>query len=362
MKKSIIIYNGRGTKTILMLMVWVISLAFICLGDVSVVQAKARLNYSWITMTEGYSMKLKVSGTKKKAKWSSTNKKVAKVSTKGIVYGKKAGKATVTAKVGGKKLKCSVKVTKIPKKVVKIVEYKDTTFNVSELHLNLYDVACKDDKSVVSETKNGTFTLELLNSSGSITWKSSNENIATVNKGIVTAKAKGNCTVTATCGGKNYNCPVTITDYSDIEQVYNQRNIYIMLGLVNKDRVKAKVKPLLLKNEVTKIADIRAKEASELFSHTRPDGSAYKTAYNDVGFKIGSAIGENLSYNLDGVGNRAKIANMAYKNLYASTGHRQNILSRDFTYIGISSYTKEYVNQWNTTCVEVYFAQEFYTK
>ena len=147
MKKSIFSYNKRGAKTILMLMIWIMSFAFICFGDVSVVQAKARLNYSWITMTEGYSIKLKVTGTKKKAKWYSTNKKVAKVSNKGVVYGKKAGKATVTAKVGGKKLKCSVKVKKIPKKVVKVVEYKDTTFSVSEVHINLYGVTYKDEKS-----------------------------------------------------------------------------------------------------------------------------------------------------------------------------------------------------------------------
>ena len=35
-------------------------------------------------MTEGYSIKLKVTGTKKKAKWYSSNKKVAKVSNKGV--------------------------------------------------------------------------------------------------------------------------------------------------------------------------------------------------------------------------------------------------------------------------------------
>ena len=340
MKKSIFSYNKRGAKTILMLMIWIMSFAFICFGDVSVVQAKARLNYSWITMTEGYSIKLKVTGTKKKAKWYSSNKKVAKVSNKGVVYGKKAGKATVTAKVGGKKLKCSVKVKKI----------------------NLYGVTYKDEKSVISYTQNGTFTLELLNSSGSITWSSNNEKIATVSNGVITAKAVGSCTVMAKCGGKTFKCPVTVTNYSNIDQVYNQRNIYIMLSLVNKDRVKTKVKPLLLKSEVTKVADIRAKEAAKIFAHTRPNGSAYKTAYGDVGFKIGSAIGENLSYNLDAASKRAKIVNMAYKNLYASKGHRQNMLSRDFTYIGISSYTKEYVNQWNTTCVETYFAQEFYTK
>lgn len=44
-------------------------------GSITQVQAKSiRLNYSWITMTKGYSMNLKLSGTKKKAKWKSSNK------------------------------------------------------------------------------------------------------------------------------------------------------------------------------------------------------------------------------------------------------------------------------------------------
>ena len=140
----------------------------------------------------------------------------------------------------------SVKVKKIPKKVVKVVEYKDTTFSVSEVHINLYGVTYKDEKSVISYTQNGTFTLELLNSSGSITWSSNNEKIATVSNGVITAKAVGSCTVMAKCGGKTFKCPVTVTNYSNIDQVYNQRNIYIMLSLVNKDRVKTKVKPLLV--------------------------------------------------------------------------------------------------------------------
>lgn len=206
----------------------------------------------------------------------------------------------------------------------------------------------------------GSFTLELLNSSGSITWSSNNEKIATVSNGVITAKAVGSCTVMAKCGGKTFKCPVTVTNYSNIDQVYNQRNIYLSISLVNKDRVKTKVKPLLLKSEVTKVADIRAKEAAKIFAHTRPNGSAYKTAYGDVGFKIGSAIGENLSYNLDAASKRAKIVNMAYKNLYASKGHRQNMLSRDFTYIGISSYTKEYVNHEILQCRNVFCSWNLY--
>ena len=62
----------------------------------------------------GDSFKLKVTGTRKKPKWSSSNKKVATVNKKGIVRAKKAGKATITAKVNGKKLKCFLTVLNLP--------------------------------------------------------------------------------------------------------------------------------------------------------------------------------------------------------------------------------------------------------
>lgn len=52
--------------------------------------------------------------TTKKVKWSSSNKKVAAVSNAGVVIGKKAGKATITAKVGSKKYNCKLTVNKIP--------------------------------------------------------------------------------------------------------------------------------------------------------------------------------------------------------------------------------------------------------
>lgn len=45
--------------------------------------------------------------------WKSSNKKVVKVNKKGVITGKKAGKATITAKlkVGGKTLKAKCKIT-----------------------------------------------------------------------------------------------------------------------------------------------------------------------------------------------------------------------------------------------------------
>lgn len=55
-------------------------------------QAKTRLNKTKLTISVGQKVTLKVKGSRKKAKWSSSNKKVATVNQKGKVRAKKAGK------------------------------------------------------------------------------------------------------------------------------------------------------------------------------------------------------------------------------------------------------------------------------
>lgn len=69
----------------------------------------AKLNQKTLSIKVGQSKTLKVKNTTKKVKWSSSNKKVAKVKA-GKVTGVKAGKATIKAKVGNKTLKCTVTV------------------------------------------------------------------------------------------------------------------------------------------------------------------------------------------------------------------------------------------------------------
>ena len=63
-----------------------------------------------VTLTVGKTYQLKVTGTKKKIKWNTSNKKVATVSSKGKIKAKKAGKAKIYAKVGKKKLICYLTV------------------------------------------------------------------------------------------------------------------------------------------------------------------------------------------------------------------------------------------------------------
>lgn len=72
--------------------------------------ATVKLNKKTTTLIKGKTLTLKVTGTKKKVTWKSSNKKVATVSTKGKVTAKKKGTATITAKVGKKKLTCKITV------------------------------------------------------------------------------------------------------------------------------------------------------------------------------------------------------------------------------------------------------------
>ena len=91
-------------------------LALTCISMVTptdfVHAASIKLDKTSITMYTGQTSTLKISGTSKKVTWSTSNKKVATVSSKGVVSAKSSGKATITAKVSNKNLKCKVTVKK----------------------------------------------------------------------------------------------------------------------------------------------------------------------------------------------------------------------------------------------------------
>ena len=95
--------------------VW-LALVVLFLGSfirpVDVQAAKVKLNKSAVTIYRGASTSLKVSGSKKKVKWSSSKKSVASVSASGKVTGKKGlDQHTLTVKRGKNvTLKCKVTV------------------------------------------------------------------------------------------------------------------------------------------------------------------------------------------------------------------------------------------------------------
>ena len=115
--------------------------------------AKPKLNKKSATIYVGKTVSLKLKNNKKKVKWTSSNKKVATVSNKGKVKGKKAGKATITAKVGNKKYKCKITV-KAKKKHAKHITY--TTTSVKKKIAN----ACMDYGKFKSDSDGDYYYLD----------------------------------------------------------------------------------------------------------------------------------------------------------------------------------------------------------
>ncbi len=72
--------------------------------------ASISISKSSITLTKGYQTTLKVNGTSKSVTWSTGDKSVATVSSKGKVVGKGVGTTYIYAKVSNTTLKCKVKV------------------------------------------------------------------------------------------------------------------------------------------------------------------------------------------------------------------------------------------------------------
>lgn len=112
-----------------------LAIMFLCVNVNDVDAANIKLNKTITFVRIGKPIKLKVKNTKKKVKWKSSNKKIATVSKKGVVKGKKDGQCYVIAKVGKKKLKCQCVVThpvakkitaKTMKKIAKAMKKKGT--------------------------------------------------------------------------------------------------------------------------------------------------------------------------------------------------------------------------------------------
>ena len=137
-----------------------------------------------LTIEKGEKLKLGVVYTpkkkiNKKLKWKSSKKKVVSVSSKGVITGKKKGKATITATTtDGSNKKLKLKVTVGVK--VGSIEFTNTTNG-------------KMDKIYTGKTYTVNTSIKPSNASNkSIIWKSSDPDIAKVDsKGVITPLANG---------------------------------------------------------------------------------------------------------------------------------------------------------------------------
>ncbi|MBE5971835.1 MAG: hypothetical protein E7246_04825 [Lachnoclostridium sp.] len=100
--------------------------------------------------------------------------------------------------------------------------------------------------------------------------------------------------------------------------------------LVNAERTNAGLAPLTLDIQLSSAAQIRAEEQYTLFSHSRPNGSSYRTVLDENGISY-MGCGENVAY-----GFRSPKAVM--EGWMNSEGHKANILHEKLTHIGIGYY------------------------
>lgn len=129
------------------------------------VQAKAKkqptLNKSKITLSVGKSYQLKVKNNKKKVRWSSSNKKIAKVTKSGKVKAIKKGTCKITVKTTkGKKLSCKVTVKQPVRKKAQSTTQKPST---TEATTEKKKTNNKATQTTESSTKKNTSTTEKKN-------------------------------------------------------------------------------------------------------------------------------------------------------------------------------------------------------
>ena len=129
------------------------------------------------------------------------------------------------------------------------------------------------------ETATLTATVEPADTTNTIVWSSENDNIATVENGVVTAVGLGETTITAACGDKTASCKVTVTKAT----IAGTANIYTKEGFFYGATLGAS--PLITNDgwetAITTIKWYRDGEADSIAT-----GDKYKIGEKDIGKQL----------------------------------------------------------------------------
>ena len=164
--------------------------------DIAVPATNIELDAYDKTMSVGDKAKLtatvKPTDTTDKIVWTSSKPTVAAVDENGNITALAVGTTKILATAGTVSAECTVTVEAV---------------KVTEVKLDKTAVSLK-----AGETAQLTATVLPDNAADkTVTWTSSNEKVATVVNGKITAVAAGTATITATAGGKSAACTVTVT-------------------------------------------------------------------------------------------------------------------------------------------------------
>lgn len=163
-----------------------------------------------------------------------------------------------------------------------------------------------------------------------------NGNIAFENRGgvlTIEGKAVGSAsmTITARCAGytdSRATLSITVSGVSYSASSRYDSYVKEIVALVNEERTSRNLSALAYLPELDGACQLRAKEASVVWDHTRPDGRSWKTVLTDMGYAYHTA-GENL------LAANVLDAAKAVDAWMDSPGHRENILRAEFTGISV---------------------------
>ena len=145
-------------------------------------------------------VQLSVSGGSGSYTWVSQDPAVASVTDKGVVKAVSGGTVNILVSDGNRKGTCIVRVKggSAPSSNTGTT----TPSAPTDLKLNKTDFTMAVGEMDVLLTIQGV--------SSGVTWTTSDASVATVNKGLVHAVGKGNCTITASYNGANLKCIVRV--------------------------------------------------------------------------------------------------------------------------------------------------------
>lgn len=288
---------------------------------VSASAASPKLNKSSVKLPESYQVTLKVSGASGKVEWSVKDSSVASVKSAGDnsakVTGKKTGSTYVYAKTDGKTLKCKVTVKQ------SFISASADSLDMKKGKSKTVTIAVKGSKAILAKPDDPDVC--------SVTWGKNWDGDKIELK--VSAKNNGSTKIKL----YNKNSPdsvgkivyVTVGKQGSDKKASDPETAMLeqIAELVNKERKAAGKSELELDDTLNEIAKMRANELPVSFSHTRPDGSEWDTAFSEQGL-VNCYCAENIAAG-------QKTAEEVMQSWMNSTGHKANILGDNYTKIGV---------------------------
>ncbi len=234
---------------------------------------------------------------------------------------------------------------------VKADGYFDNTVTIPVVIANsVKDLNLDNNKLSVALGKTSTVIVTDY-TEGDIFYFETNGNVTVKNekeKVNITLNSGNSATVTVSVlrnGTDIYKGKITIT--KKLDTVSTNSKYQQVLEECNKNRSYEGLKPLVYRNDIQKIADVRAREIVGLFDHARPGNKTWDSVFAENGKKYYILVGENLAMgSRNSSGESLGDPRVLVDAWMGSPSHRANIMHRQFTGMAVSCYQENGTYYW----------------